>query len=210
MHLKRPSERPSSRRGFTLVEAAVSVIIVATVLVAALETVGASARARFAQKDQSQGLALAREMLSEISQCWYADPNGGTVLGPDTGESARADFDDVDDYDNWEELPPRSRSGTNLPGFDGWKREVEVRWANPSDPANDAASDSGLKRITVKVTSPTGKATALSGLRSRNSAYDKQLRAQTTYVSWTGVTVQVGADPATKAVSGVNPLNQVP
>jgi MSHA pilin protein MshD len=203
MHGLRTHGKRFRLSGFTLIEVVISALIVTLMLVAALETVGASARARLIQREMTQGATLARHLLSEIMQCRYADPD------TESGEM-RATWDDVSDYDNLTESPPASRSGTPLGGYTGWQRTVQVKWANPNNPGSDAAADSGLKRITVTVTSPSGRKTTLTGLRSKNGVYERKPGAQTTYVSWAGLVLQVGADPGTAAVSGVNLLNQVP
>ena len=195
--------------GFTLVEAVLSMLLVATVLVAAAEMVGASARARVVEKEQARSKELARQLLDEIMQNAYADPGSSPVFGPESGET-RATFDDVDDFDNWQETPPRTKSGTPLPGYDGWRWKVKVSWADPANPGASSGSETGLKRIRVTVTTPTGKETTLTALRSKESAYAKKYEARTTYVGGVNITLQVGSETGAKVVSGVNLVNQVP
>src|SRR4051794_6834828 len=99
----------SSRRrpaGFTLVEALMSVVIVSTVLVAALGTVGAIGRTRQAQVERAAAAQWANQVMAEILQCYYQEPSGAGPLGPDTGENSRAQFDDVDDWDKWDSTAP--------------------------------------------------------------------------------------------------------
>src|SRR5216110_119218 len=129
-HDHRPHRRPrgSAPRGLTIVEAAISVVIVAVLLVAALETLGAAARARVIQAGQCQAPALAGQLMAEIRQANYADdavPNG--PLGPEAGEvngKDRTGFDDVDDYNGLSESPCRARDGSSLPAIGDWKRDV--------------------------------------------------------------------------------------
>ena len=194
----------SYRAGFTLVEAGISVLIVGVMLVAALETIGASARDSVLQQEQCKATGLAEQLLSEIVQCRYADPN------TESGET-RATWDDVSDYDNLNESPPKSRNGSPLAGYADWQRKATVRLVDPNNPSTETGShDDGLKKITVTVVSPAGKSTTLTGLRSQHSAYERQPMTQTTYMSWTDITVQVGSDGAATSVAGVNLINQVP
>jgi MSHA pilin protein MshD len=195
--------------GFTLVEAVLSMLLVATVLVAALEMVGASARARVVEKEQARSKELARQLLDEIMQNDYADPGPSPGFGPESGET-RATFNDVDDFDNWRESLPQTKSGVPLPGYDGWSRKVKVSWADPAKPGTSSGSETGLKRITVTVTTPTGKETTLTALRCKESAYAKKYDARTTYVGGVNITLQVGSETGAKVVSGVNLVNQVP
>jgi len=193
----------ADRAGFTLVEAVISVLIVGVMLVAALEAIGAAARDSVLQQEQCKTTALAEQLLSEIRQCSYVDPN------TESGET-RATWDDVSDYDNLDEQPPTSRTGSPLAGYTNWKRKVEVFFVDPNDPSAAVGSDAGLKSIAVTVVSPAGKSTTLTALRSKNSAYEQTLRTETTYTSWADITVQVGANSGARSVAGVNLINQVP
>jgi len=193
----------SRRAAFTLIETVMSVLIVGVMLVAALETIGASARDSVLQQEQCKATALAEQLLSEIVPCRYADPN------TEAGET-RATWDDVSDYDNLNENPPTSRNGAPLAGYAGWQRKIQVHFVDPGNPSLQAGSDSGLKRVIVTVVSPMGKTTTLTGLRSSNSAYEPQPKTRTTYPSWADIAVQVGSDTAAKSVAGANLVNQVP
>jgi MSHA pilin protein MshD len=196
-------------RGFTLVEACISVVIVAMMMVAAVGAIGTSARLRLTQKQQYQGQALTKQLLDEIMQTRYVDEGAVPLFGPELGET-RSTYNDVDDYNGLSQSPPANRDGTAVPGYTGWTRSVQVFWADPTNPANTTLTDSGLKRVVVTVTSPSGRVTKLTALRSNKSAYEDDTAISTTYTSWIGITVQVGNDPTTAACSAVSPLNEVP
>jgi MSHA pilin protein MshD len=199
-----------ARRGFTLIEASACVVILGVLMVAAVQTLGGAIRARQVQQDQSRGLALAKQLTDEIVQCRYVDPNTSAVFGPESGESTRSQFNDVDDYDKWQERPPQTRAGADMTAFANWRRKVDVSWVDPNDPSTKVSSDQGLKRIVVTVTSPRGRVTTLTTLRSNHSAYENQPSGQVSYVSWAGVTIQIGSDPAATALASTPIVNQVP
>src|SRR4051794_12098831 len=121
---------PMRRRGFTLVESLICVLIVSGVLVASLGTFGAIARARATQTDRALAFGLADQLLTEIMQSYFKEPGGGTTLGPDAGET-RSTYDDVDDYDSLTNSPPQLRDGTVLTEFTGWSRSVRVVCVQP-------------------------------------------------------------------------------
>lgn len=202
--------RRARRPAFTLIEATFSVVIVAVVLTSAVQALGVAARAGLQQKEQGRAAELARQLFAEIAQAHYAEPNTTPTFGNESGETARSSFDDVDDYDKWTENPPRSRDGAALPGFTGWKRRTVVDWVRTDDANDTVGYETGLKRIKVTVTSPTGRQTAFRSLRSKYSGYERSPPASTSYPSWVGVTVQVGTDPAGAAVAGANLVNQAP
>ncbi len=160
------------RRGFTIIEVTVAMLIVAGLLVAALETVGSTASGRRTLAQRAAAAALAQDLLNEIRTRRYegsADTSG--VLGPTTAESGlnrRSAFDDVDDYNGWSESPPVSDSGVALSGFSGWTRSVRVRYANPSSPDTDSVTDQRVKRIEVTVTPRGGVPMTFTALRTKD------------------------------------------
>jgi MSHA pilin protein MshD len=145
--------RPARREGFTLVEAVISTVIVSVMLVAALNTVGTSRLIQQKVSSSSRGRLLAESLLAEIVQQAYEDPTGTVVFGLESGESPnnRSDFDDVDDYHNWSQSPPKNKDGSAIAESESWTRTVTVVWVDPADPAATEASESSAKRITVVV-----------------------------------------------------------
>ena len=205
-----PRLRKTSRRGagFTLVEALMAVVIVSGVLVAALGTFGAIGKARKNQVDRTAAYGLANQLLAEVMQCYFKEPGGGTTLGTDAGETARAAYDDVDDYNGYEASPPKFRDDTVITGYTGWKHSVAVRCVQVSSPTATLSSGDAqaLKEITVKVTTPGGMNVTLRGLRGVDGAYEQLPTTTTNYLTWTGVSAKVG-DGGKTVYGGAHPLN---
>ncbi|MGB9625032.1 MAG: prepilin-type N-terminal cleavage/methylation domain-containing protein [Phycisphaerae bacterium] len=141
-------------RGVSLIEATVSMVVVAVMLVAAVHAIGGSAAARSRVTKRAVGPYLADGLMAEILAQSYQDPTS-PVFGPEVsgGESAgsRAAWDDVDDYNGWVESPPRDKDGNAIVGMTGWEQSVAVAWVNPADLTQVSATESGAKRITVTV-----------------------------------------------------------
>lgn len=208
----RDQSRAHRRAGLSLAEAAISTVIVAGVLVAALDLFAATARARVIQTGQVQANALAQQLMTEILRARYQEPEETVSFGRELSESgaSRADFDDVDDYDNWSASPPQAKDGTPMVRYDGWTREVSISYTGTSDPkALTLPDDEGLKRITVTVTDPRGDLITLVALRSSASLYDQPPAELTTYVDWVGPRLQIGKDPDSAVETGVNLINRV-
>jgi len=142
-------------RAFSMAEATLSVFILGVVLVAALSTVGASGRARQKMADRARGTPLAQDLMTEILQNGYNDPESPAAsLGTNPPEHTTGDrslYDDVDDYDDWSASPPETKDGEPIDGFDDWRRSVEVAWIDPDDLTQVCGSETGVKRITVTV-----------------------------------------------------------
>jgi prepilin-type N-terminal cleavage/methylation domain-containing protein len=145
---------PGHRRGMSLVEVLLATVIVGGVLVGAMRMVGSVVHGRRLLVQQQRAEWLAMDLMEEILEKPYRDSDDLiTEFGPELSELLvnRADLDDVDDFHSWSESPPEDRQGNSLSGFSGWRREVEIKWVNPSQPANTVGSDQGGKRVTVRV-----------------------------------------------------------
>jgi hypothetical protein len=187
------------RRAFSLVEAALSTLLVGILLVASLRAAAEVTRNRTVLAQAALAPALAQQLLSEILAAYYADSGSNPGFGPESGESTgtRSAFNDIDDYSGWSESPPRSKDGTTMSDYTGWTRSVQVARVSPSNPATVLSTDQGLKRITVTVTDPQGRQTTLVGLRASTGNQERAPAAQTTYVNWMGVSLVSGTGTST-------------
>ena len=152
--MKRALRDPRSPRAFTLMEAVISTVIVAVMLVAALNTVGASRITQHKAALVSRGRMFAESLMAEILPQSYQNPGEPRVFGPESGESGptRGAYNDVDDYQGWTESPPVAKDGTALPNSANWRRTVTVAWVDPLNPQQVSGTETGAKRITVVAT----------------------------------------------------------
>jgi len=141
---------PPRRPGFTLVEAVISIVLVGVLLVAAINTLGATAVSKRNIEHQALGYTLAAELMAEILSQAYEEPVDNVAFGREAGESggSRVDWDDVDDYGGWSASPPQTKDDEPLDGYDQWTRSVEVAFVKPTS-LNELGANTGVKRITV-------------------------------------------------------------
>jgi hypothetical protein len=123
--------------------------------VAALNSLGAASRSAASIGNRAVAQGLADELMAEVLQTAYSDPDGTSVFGPDGAESTgpRAAFDDVDDYHGWSQSPPQDRNGDVIPNREDWRHRVEVTFvqsANPTLPT-PGNTDQGVKRIHITI-----------------------------------------------------------
>ncbi len=200
------------RRGLTLVEAVMAVAVTAVLILMSLRSMGSIAKGRQVATYNYQGTMLTEQLMTEICQNLYTDPNNGTTLAPASNEistpASRNLFVGVGNYNGWTESPPQYKNGTIIPNFTGWTRSVVVAYLNPSTMAV-SATNLGVMRITVTVTDPRGSQTVLVGLRSNGGQYDAKPSQSATYVRWVGVTLQVGSDNRYTITSGAGVPNFV-
>ena len=147
-----PTQR---RRGLSIVEAAISIVLVGVMLVAALNAAGASKLALTKLSDRGRGMLLAQEIMTEILAMEYEDsafPAGN--FGRGAAENATGDrslYDDVDDFDTWTATPPEDKDGTAKADHADWSRGVIVDRATAADLRLTSGTDTRIKRITVTV-----------------------------------------------------------
>jgi prepilin-type N-terminal cleavage/methylation domain-containing protein len=141
----------TSRRGLSLIEVVASTVIVSMMAVATLNGLGAATKSAEGIGNRAIALGLADELMSEILQQPYSDPDGSNTFGHETGEatSPRSAFDDVDDYNGWNVSPPQYRDGTAIPNRTGWTQQVQVTRVSLSDPTQTSSTETGVKRIRV-------------------------------------------------------------
>jgi hypothetical protein len=149
--------------------------ITGILIVAALQTVNMVYRTRSAMKERLTGPGLAREFMAEIMSMPYDDPDGAGLLGIDLSEllANRSSFDDVDDYNGYNAANAENKAGVALTGYTGWRQQAAVAWVNLADPTAASGSETGVKRITVTITSPAGAQTQLVAYRSRYGALEQ-------------------------------------
>ena len=142
-----------SARGFTLIEASVSVLIVGGMMIAAVSTVGAFKSSQNKIVTRARARLLAQGLMAEILSLDYEEPVDTPVFGRESSENGgdRAEWDDVDDYHGWTASPPEHKDGTALVDLAGWTRSVVVEWVNAADLTQVSGTDTQVKRITVSV-----------------------------------------------------------
>jgi type II secretory pathway pseudopilin PulG len=212
-----------NHRGFTLVEAAISCVLVSLVFAAGMTAAGVAARDRRTQSDTRTAQALARLLMDEIAQQRYADPATNTIApAANASTTDRSNWSHIDDYNGLAESPPRDRSGYPIAGAMGWKWSASVAYSSfPTFAGSSAtapsgglvggllgavtgtvtavlgstsgATDTGLKKIMVTLTSPTGVSTTITSFRSSAGVVDR-VSTGTGFMSQASLAITVGAN----------------
>ena len=197
--------RTDSHRGLTLLEIVVATLITGVMLVVSLDSIGAVFQSNLANAGRLKGPGLAHELMAEIMSMAYMDPTASnTSLGTDAGESTvnRNDFDDVDDYDDLNSLGIRSKSGTLRTGYTTWRQQANVEWVEIATGLTWILGDTGLKRITVTITSPAGEVTQLVGYRYKEGVLEQAPALDMTAVTCLEAELQIGTVVAVPGWAG--------
>lgn len=140
------------RRGISLVETVVALVVLSGAMVATLNSVAGARASQVMVGQRAKARLLAESMLQEVLAQPYAEP-GTNTLGPDTGESSktlRDQFDDVDDYHGWE-CVANTPNGTLLPGYEDYEVHIQVSWVRPGELNYVENDDKGVKWVVVRI-----------------------------------------------------------
>ncbi|MBC8877155.1 MAG: type II secretion system protein [Planctomycetes bacterium] len=145
---------PVPRKGFTLVEAMVSLTVIAMSAAALFLAVQTTVQARTDAMEQTIAMGLARQLIDEVLGQPYHSPESGPTaypLGPAGREAAgvgREHFDETGDYNGYAAQPPVDMWGApigqgsvggglrhadlRVPSsyFDKFRQEVDVYYVN--------------------------------------------------------------------------------
>lgn len=145
------------QHGVTLVELLVSIVIVSIAASGVLGVLSMTTAASADPMIRHQAAAIAEAYLEEIMLKPISDPDGVD------GEAARADFDDLDDYNGLVDTGVRDQFGAPIAALGSYNVGVSVAPSSglPSVPVADAL------RVDVVVTHGSDINFVLSGYRTR-------------------------------------------
>ncbi|QYK49234.1 MAG: hypothetical protein KF838_05125 [Phycisphaeraceae bacterium] len=179
-----------TRRGFSLVEAMLALVLASGALLAALSVVGAAARAEAHATTRATGDALVAEVMADVLATNFEQPGLIGSFGRNASESSvtsRSGFNDVDDFHNWTETPPLDYDGSVRDDLVGWQVGIRVERVSLANPNGVVVSyDSRVKRVTVTA-SYKGKVVA-SQTAIRTGAWDDARTGIFTAAAPVGVT----------------------
>ena len=151
--MRRANQYVTKQAGFSLIEVVICTLLVGLILVASMKSFGAVLRHRQFSTDRDRAILLAGDLVAEILENGYSDPDEPLGFGRESGESdgRREDYDDVDDFFDWDAAPPEERDGTVMTDLSTWRRTVTVEYVDPNALTITVGSDQEVKRITVHV-----------------------------------------------------------
>lgn len=157
----------SRQKGVTLVELVISIVVLSIAMVALMNAFSVSMSSSGDSLWRNKTLKLAQLYLDEILSKNYDHntPLGGlpfvaspscTGLGPDAGETDRAEFNDVDDYHGLTESPPLSLNGVLDASYSTYSVSISVICDGAAVFAMNSygVSNAQAKKISVTITPP--------------------------------------------------------
>ena len=163
-----------TNKGFTLIETIIGIVVLGISFAILTSLIHPLSQQSAEQLHQVKAAALANSVLNEIQNKAFdnnSDMSGGIVrcgeatapactlsnaLGPDDGETSRALFDDVDDYNGLDYGAGQieNSQGAVLSTYLGYQMSISV--CNDANYDGSCSGDnSSAKLITVTITIPT-------------------------------------------------------
>ncbi|WP_019027295.1 type IV pilus modification PilV family protein [Colwellia piezophila] len=161
----------SFQQGFTLIELIIGIVVLSISLAIVSTLIGPAEEKSADNVLQIKASELGQSLINDITSRAFddnSDMSGGLVrcgepdiasnpcsviLGPETGEVTRDQFDDVDDFDGF----TAKVNSTNDP-IDGGYRQFTINVSVVYAGADLGLAHRLAKRITVTVTTPLGTA----------------------------------------------------
>jgi type II secretory pathway pseudopilin PulG len=167
----RHSIRPPRRaRGFTLIEAALTTVIVGVAFVAIMQLFAACTQQNRIGQNMTTAMLLAGHIQETMAGLSFNDPAYATTyFGPEPGQTP-ASYDDVDDFDGAAFSPPIDSRRQQIIGQTQYTQMVTVQPVLAMQPSSNAdptvnaipkSTYTGCVRVTVRIlyrTNPTDTA----------------------------------------------------
>lgn len=143
--------------GFTFVEILITLVFLSVAFLAVTSQFPLGLTVSETAEDLTIEVNLAQELMEEIRTLAWQE-YAGAPLGPDTGETGREWYDDIDDYHGLAEQPPVDITGAPMdgtggsPDFSQYLRSVSVAYVDTTTLLDSGGVVTPFKRVTVTVT----------------------------------------------------------
>lgn len=155
---------PVRSRGFTLPELLLFIVVVSVALTGVLAVLNLNGARSSDPAQRKQAIAVAEAFVDEVMTREFSNPSEFTGASNQTN---RPMFVDVDDYNGFSSSGVYTRGsvltqGTAIDGLAGYSVSIVVTaTTSPTGPAGQQVSTGKMKKITVRVTAPSGEAIPL-------------------------------------------------
>ena len=131
-----PTAVAGARKGFTLVEVAIATAVVGLGMVALFMSLGAGTRTNAEGVKLTQATLLSQEIREWTCKLPFSDKDTAqknNPPGPDSGETAADDLDDLYVADGLTFQAPRDARGLPITDMPGWSEKVTITYRDPAD-----------------------------------------------------------------------------
>lgn len=158
-------ETVARRQAFTLIEGLIASLILAVGVMGVAATLSASASQARALATDTTAQMLARELMEEVAAKPFAAPATNDAAGYKLGNTSRATYDNLSDYDGYSDATPlKSLNGDIIDTGDGvtYTRSVSIEFRSTPGGPDGLGGDYAM--ITVNVKANLGRSITMSRL----------------------------------------------
>lgn len=177
---------PHCCRGFSIVEATLAMLLIGTTLVAAMNVSAAAHRTSANANQRQQAYRLAHVLMAEV----MSQPAVGTDGSNASGGARLGNFDHIEDYDGYRQIPPRD-SQNNLLVVGAWRWGVDLG-TRASETIDSRVLDAGMRTVTVFVELPDGSRVHLRALRSSSARMEQGHKSVTQEIVQVPIEITLG------------------
>ncbi len=136
------------RRGFTLIETAMAMVIIGVAVGAMLQLIAAGTQVNIAGSELATAINLGKNIKEFSQTLTYKDPTGST-----TRPTSFALCNDIWDMDGFTVSPPVDCAARQLDSYGSWSQKITVQTVNPAQVASTRPTDQtiGIAKITVTI-----------------------------------------------------------
>jgi len=147
----------TSKQGFTLVEAMMAVVVLGIAAASVLLPFVSGAAVRAEGINRTLAARLASDLMEQILRLPFHDPQDTNYTpGPDAGETGPANFDNIDDFHDYNELQGQVKDAAGAvftdPMYINFSRNVECEYhAMSPQPVPGSIEECNFISVTVHV-----------------------------------------------------------
>jgi prepilin-type N-terminal cleavage/methylation domain-containing protein len=116
-----------TRRGFTLIEAAMVTVIIGIGVVGMLQLLAVGTLSNSKGTELTTAINLANNIREISLGMQFADPTPGESTTWNTKEATVLDYDDIKDLDGCQFSPPLDVNRKPITGYEKWKQRIVVQ-----------------------------------------------------------------------------------
>jgi prepilin-type N-terminal cleavage/methylation domain-containing protein len=143
---------PQPRRGFTLIEAAMAMVIIGLAVGSMLQLLAAGTQSNMAGGEMTTAINLTKNIREISSGLSFTDPN--TPGSTNTNRNNLAQANDIWDLDGLSLNPPVDCRGLAIDNYGTWTQKISVQTVSLNGLSSTRPSDATVPtaRITVTIT----------------------------------------------------------
>lgn len=144
-----PARAARTRRGFTLPEVSLTILIVGMSILGVVQLLAACTVQNREAANVTTAMFLANNVQEAMADLPFSDPSGSATFGLEEDGQPIVVWDDVDDFNAHTASPPIDATRRNLPQLSDFRQRITVQRVDPHKLSLDAAGTDAARVIAL-------------------------------------------------------------